>query len=493
MITESLLKNLGFAGAIWLALEWAIRIVALMVVPRNRKPSSGMAWLLAIFFIPVLGLPLYLLISNPKLPKARREAQKNLDRFISATLRKFMDKRGKRDWESGAAVPEKYAPIAKLSEALTHFPVFSGNKVTVIPDYEDVIPRMAADIDKAEHYVQIEFFILTLDKMTEPFFDSVARAVQRGVRVRVLYDAISSRRFPGFKGTMNRLKSDGVMMEAMLPLRIGKEYVRPDLRNHRKIVVIDGHMAYTGSLNIITRNYHRKDDIYYDELVVKTEGPIALQFTAVFATDWYSETKELINSKDLDIDPMAVKSYGNTLAQVLPSGPGYEDENNLKLFTALIHAAQKRIVIVNPYFVPEEALTTAITSATKRGVEVILINSESMDQWMVGYAQRSFYEPLLKAGARIFLYKKPIFLHSKFMIIDDEMATVGSSNMDIRSFELDLEVTLIAYDKKLASTLNKVVNQYLARSKEISLKQWQKRSHREVLVSNIARLTSALQ
>lgn len=488
--------DLGFfesIGSIWLIVDWSIRIVALFIVPRNRKPTAGMAWLLFIFLLPLLGIILFIVLGSPKLPKSRRDAQKTLDSIISKTITDFQINRDAKNLLSVSA-PEKYLALSKLSEGLSRFPVFGGNKVELIPEYNTVIDKIVRDIDSAKTYVHLEYFIISLDEVTMPIFAALGKAVKRGVIVRVMYDSLSTKRYPKHQEMKQRLESDGVFVQPLLPLRFpGKGYVRPDLRNHRKLIVIDGHTGYTGSQNLIQRNYHRKDDIYYDELVVRLQGPIVLQLAAVFLTDWYSETGNLLNYKSTGVVPAEMKSYGSSLAQLLPSGPGYEDENNLKLFTSLIHQAQHKIVITNPYFVPDDALINAITSATKRGVEVIMINSEVMDQWMVGHAQRSFYEILLRAGVKIYLYKAPKLLHSKFITVDGEIATIGSSNLDIRSFLLDLEVTLVTYDARVVKELQKVESRYLSRSSELSLKDWLKRSKRQNLMDNIARLTSALQ
>jgi cardiolipin synthase len=181
------------------------------------------------------------------------------------------------------------------------------------------------------------------------------------------------------------------------------------------------------------------------------------------------------------------------MAQILPSGPGFDNDNNLKLFTALIHGAKKRVVIVNPYFVPDDALITAITSAAQRNVEVTMINSQIMDQAMVGNAQRSYFEELLKSGVNIYQYDLPILLHSKYMIIDDDIAVVGSSNLDMRSFQLDLEVTLVIYDTKVIKSLEKITTQYMKRTHQLKLSKWKLRSMRSKLVENLARLTASVQ
>ncbi len=488
--------DLGFVGTIgtaWLIADWVIRIAALFIVPKNRKPTAGMAWLLFIFLFPLPGLVIFILLGSPKLPKARREAQKQIDKIIKKRMK---DLKGNRatDGLLSAEPPEQYQQLANLSQSLGGLPVFGGNNIEVLPEYDEVIDKIVKDIDGAKKYVHIEYFIIALDEITLPIFDAITKAKRRGVVVRVLYDSISTKRYPKWKQMLARLKTDGVDAQPMLPLRFpGRGYVRPDLRNHRKLIVIDGEIGYTGSQNLVKRNYHRKDEIYYDELVLRVRGPVVLQLSAVFSSDWFAETQTILDLSKLNPTADKIQIAGTSLAQILPSGPSYDDENNLKLFTSLIHTAKKRIVITNPYFVPDDSLTTAITAATKRGVEVIMINSEVMDQWMVGHAQRSFYEALLKAGVQIFLYRKPILLHSKFITVDGDIATVGSSNLDIRSFLLDLEVTLISYDPNVVSKLIKIENRYLSKSTQITLKDWQKRSKYQNLKDNIARLTSALQ
>ena len=478
---------------IWFAFEWVLRIIALFIVPRNRKPDSGMSWLLFIFLVPEIGWIAFLIFGFSKLPKGRRDAQATLDGYIQQAMQYVVSQWKDEAHLIEAQPPEKYGSSVKLSRGLTHLPLFTGNTIQPISAYSDVITRIVKDIETAKHYVQIEYYILALDETTEPFFAALEAAVERGVTIRVLYDAFGSRKFPRKKEMLARLKSAGIEAHAMLPLRMpGKKYTRPDLRNHRKLVVIDGVVGYTGSLNMIKRDYHRKDDIIYDELVVRLEGPIVLQLEAVFLNDWLAETGQVIGGRTVDFADQ-LKLKGKMPAHVVPSGPGYEYENNRKLFTSLFHAAEKRITIVNPYFVPDQSLISALTSAAARGVKVTLINSEAIDQVFVAHAQRSYYEEMLRAGAEIYLYKKPALLHAKFAIIDNDACFVGSSNMDIRSFELNQELTVTSYDKTFVAEMQKVTDHYLKNARIVTESEWKKRPPRKQLLDNIARLTSSLQ
>ncbi len=477
----------------WVAFQWVLRILALFIVPRNRKPDSGMSWLLFIFLIPEVGWIAFLIFGFSKLPRSRRDAQVTLDRYI----RQFMQYAAGQ-WKDEVHLinvqpPEKYGNSVKLSVGLTHLPLFAGNTIEPITMYDDVITRITQDIKNAKQYIQIEYYILALDEATEPFFAALEAAVHRGVAVRVLYDAFGSRKFSRKKEMLARLKDVGIEVYAMLPLRLpGRQYTRPDLRNHRKLVVIDGVTGYTGSFNMVQRDYHRKDDIVYDELVVRVTGPVVLQLQAIFLNDWLAETGQMLNDRAVNFSDK-LRLRGGMVAHVVPSGPGYEYENNRKFFTSLFHAAKEQITIVNPYFVPDQSLVSALTSAAKRGIKVTLINSEAIDQVFVAHAQRSYYEEMLRAGVAIYLYKKPALLHSKFAIIDDDACFVGSSNMDIRSFELNQELTLTTYDKEFVARMQTITNDYLKKSRKVTKSEWFKRPPRKQLLDNIARLTSSLQ
>lgn len=485
--------DIQFLTTVWYFFELALMALALFVVPRNRKPTSGMAWLMVIFLAPAPGFILFLILGSPKLPKSRRDAQKTLNQYISRAL-KDVSKEPELKKVINASVSEKYQNVSSLAASLTRLPVFSHNNVVAIDDYYAVFHAIIADIASAKHFVYVEYYILALDDATEPVIEALEQAAARGVTVRVLYDAYGSRKYKRKKEMRARLQAAGVQIHSVLPFRMpGKGYVRPDLRNHRKLVVIDGHVGYTGSQNMVERAYHRKDSIVYDELVTRLTGPVVTQLEAVFITDWFSETGTLpVDSHDM-FEPNRLDAKHNVNAQLVPSGPGYDDENNLKVFTAALYDAKDSITIVNPYFVPDESLIMALVSAARRGVEVRMVNSEAIDQFFVAHAQRSYYEQMLQAGVEIFLYKAPTLLHSKYILIDSDLALVGSSNMDIRSFELNQELTLVIYDEAVVSQLRSITTTYLKHSRRINPRKWLARRRYKQLLDNLARLTSSLQ
>ncbi len=476
-----------------LGLDFVIRVVSVIVVPRNRRPSTGIAWLMAIFVLPFAGFLLFLLIGSYKLPKSRRDKQHAINEFIIETTEGIDKVSEDLPW------PPWFRNVVELNRNLGAMPLVGGNDASLVGDYDESIRRMTADIEKAQRYVHAEFYILSLDKTTAPFFDALEAAVKRGVTVRVLLDHVASVRAPGNRKTVKRLNSMGVKWHFMLPVQPLKgKWQRPDLRNHRKILVIDGDLAYMGSQNVVDRSYNKKGNIkrglMWQDLMTRLEGPIVAGINAIFITDWYSESNELLLRETRAITDDVIEEGEEALdMQVVPSGPGFDGENNLRLFLALLYSAQKRIIITSPYFVPDDAMMYAITTATERGLEVQLFVSEIGDQALVYHAQRSYYEALLKAGVRIYMYQAPYILHAKHFTIDDDVAVIGSSNMDMRSFSLNMEVSLMVRGRTFVDQMRAVEDGYRAVSRELTLDEWHKQPLRSTVLDNLARLTSAIQ
>lgn len=472
------------AGFLYLV-DFIIRICLLIYIPKNRKPTAAMAWLLLIFIIPLFGTIFFFIIGSTKLSKKRRQRQDKINHL----LKQYTDALTASGFVANVGAP--YDIQSKLAEGLTAMAPTKGNHISIISGYDEIIDDAVKKVQSAQSYIYVEFYILALDATTEPFFVALEEAVRRGVTVRVLFDAWGSKKFPHFRTMMRRMSAAGIEWHKILPVSFNpRNYNRIDLRNHRKILVIDNTDAYIGSFNMIDKTYHRKDTISYIELVAHLQGPSVNQAAAVFASDWYLETGRLLPHF---IHSTVPAQTGDSIVQLVPSGSNYRYENNLRVFNSLIQSARKSVIITNPYLVPEESLLGALISAAQRGVRVSILNSEAMDQWMVGHAQRSYYEELLEAGVEILLYKKPQLVHEKFIAVDEEVAIIGSSNLDIRSFQLNLECVVIAYDATVAKALTHHHDTLAKHAKRLSLTTWRKRGVWQSLLDSLARLTSALQ
>ncbi|WJX98802.1 cardiolipin synthase [Curtobacterium sp. 458] len=471
-------------------LDLAIRVFSIIYVPINRKPQTATAWLLAIFLIPYIGFIVFLVIGSTKLPRDRRDKQAEINQYILDQTEGMDRVRKDHPW------PPWLESIVTLNRGLGSMPLVGGNSAELYPDYEESYAEMTRAVDQSRRFVHVEFYIATLDDTTRPFFEALARAQSRGVTVRFLLDHWASRGYPDYKDTLAFLDRAGIEWHLMLPLKpLQGKFQRPDLRNHRKIMVIDGSVAFTGSQNLIDKSYdlesHKKRHMAYKDLFARFEGPVVAGLNALFVTDWYSETDELLLRES---DPVQRADRGDALdCQVVPSGPGFDGENNLRLFNALLYSAQQKVSITSPYFVPDDSMLYAITTTAQRGVEVELFVGEMGDHAMTWHAQRSYYEGLLRAGVKIWLYRAPTILHAKHFTIDDEVAVIGSSNMDMRSFSLNLEVSVMVRGSRFVDALRRVQDAYKEHSFELTLDSWVDRPRRSKVLDNVARLTAALQ
>lgn len=480
-----------FTVLLVLAIDVGVRVAALGIIPNNRKPSEATAWLLAVFFVPFIGIFLFLFLGNSKLSKKRRSKQRAINDLI------YKNTLQKEAIAEENAPPDWFRSIARLNSNLGAMPLVGGNGAKLVQDYEESLHKMAKSIDSAKHYVHVEFYIMSLDKTTKEFFNSLKKAKKRGVVVRVLCDHVGSLQYPDYKRTLEFFEKHDIAYQLMLPIKPLKgKFQRPDLRNHRKLLVVDGRIGYMGSQNIIDSSYNKKKNIkkglHWHELMVRVKGAVVYELDAIFAGDWYAETDELLETHIAGVGTIT-NDYGDNDCQIVPSGPGFEHENNLKLFTSLIYAAQNKIIIASPYFVPDESMLTAISTAAQRGVHVELFVSEIGDQLLVYHAQRSYYEELLKSGVHIFMYKSPTVLHAKHFTVDNSVSVIGSSNMDMRSFNLNMEISLLVYSTEFVDKLRLIEAGYKAQSRELTLDVWLRRPLRHKFGDNVARLTSSLQ
>lgn len=462
--------------------EWVIRIAMLFYVPYRRDAAAARGWLLLIFFLPWEGLLLYALFGRAYLPRQRRVRQQAVREAIDRIYGQFPDTVSLRE-----RAPAELWPALDLTAALSSFPVVGGNRFELIHDYQAALDHLVAGIDAASSQVHLMYYIFADDEVGRRVSDALVRASQRGVAVRVLMDAIGAR--DGLKVHAPALRDAGAEVIALLPLHLFKpDRLRPDLRNHRKIVVIDGMVAFFGSQNIVSSKANR--GLTNEEMVVRAEGPVVKQLHAILLGDRYLETVDLPPEVDVStysFQPPQLPAY----AQVLPSGPGYQTDTTENVMVSLIYAALSRVVLTTPYFIPSSQFVSAMCNAARRGVTVHLVVNRRSNKPFVQFAQESYYDTLLEAGVHIHGYYGN-FLHSKLMSVDECVALIGSSNLDRRSFELNEEVTVLIYDQAVAGDLWQIEQGYIAESTPVDAHSWFKRPAPKRLLQNVARLFDAL-
>jgi len=460
-----------------LAADWLIRVAALLWIPARTRSSSARSWLLLIGFVPLLGLPAYLLLGHPWLSRLRRERQARASRQIRQRQAALTALR----W----CPPDAFsapADVTRLAERLGDFMPTNGNAVELLDDYAGSLQRLVDDIDAATREVHLLYYLMHDDASGRSVADALERAARRGVRCRLLLDAVGAKR--GLRAFRRPLRDAGVCVHATLAGGLAwRRSARMDLRNHRKIAVIDGVLALTGSQNLADPEFVSGHP--NREVVARVRGPVVAQLQALFASDWYIETGEV-----LEVDASPIPSNGHVPAQLLPSGPAYPFENARDVFVALVQRARRRAVLVTPYFVPDEATLGALRVAALSGVSVQLILSATNNQRLTAWAQAGFYDELLAAGVGIALYR-PHFLHAKHLSIDDDIALVGSSNLDIRSFMLNAEAGLLCFDAGVVARLREIEQDYLRESDVLEAEAWKRRPHWRRSVEGIARLADS--
>lgn len=481
---------------LWLlAIDWLIRIAALFWIPTRSTPAAARSWLLLVGFVPLLGLPIYLAFGHPWMSAQRRQRQAQASQLIRDGQQPLRRLRWHPPHDSLAPGPAPNAPlvvgklpddniddIARLAERLGDFMPMVGNTVELLDDYDASLRALLADIDEARHEVHLLYYLMFDDAVGRAFAEALARAAARGVRCRLLVDAMGGKR--GLRAYARSLRTTGVEVRATLARGLPwRRSARMDLRNHRKIAVIDGRTGYIGSQNLAEPGF--VPAFPNREVVARVRGPVVLQLSALFASDWYIETNQV-----LDIDAGQIEHAGDVAAQVLPSGPAYPFENARNVVIASIQRAQRKVVLATPYFVPDDATLAALRIAALSGIEVQLIVSRSNNQTLTALAQAAYYDELLQAGVRIAMYRAH-FLHAKHLSVDDDIALVGSINLDIRSFALNAEAGLLCYDAGVVARLRAIEADYLADADVLDLASWRKRPFWRRSLEGIARLADS--
>jgi len=462
--------------------EWAIRIVMLPVVMHRRQPSTATAWLVVIYFEPYIGLALYWLFGANRLP--RRRIQRHAEALEQIRYARHSGSMATR--LPRPDLTEEQWSLVGLAEQLGEMTAVSGNDVSLMTDTREVIDTLIADIDAAERHVHLLFYIYDDDATGEAVGDALIRAEQRGVECRVLADEVGS--WHSFRGLFRRLEAAGVEVRAALPVNpFRRKLARIDLRNHRKIAVIDGRAAYTGSQNIVDPTYGSRDLIWHDAML-RITGPIVLDLQRVFVEDWYFETGRILDDDALFPEPV---ESGDIPMQCLPSGPSYTNLSYQRLVVAALHMARSRVTITSPYLAPDESVMVALQLAVLRGVQVDVIVPRRSDQRLAQAVGRSFYDDLLDAGVHLYLHRDGL-LHAKIISVDETFSLVGSSNFDIRSFYLNFELNMLLFGPDITSRVREQQERYITESQRLTEEEWDRRPGFKRYAQSVARLLSPL-
>lgn len=464
-------------------------VLAVRVLMRRRPTGVSLAWLLVIALLPVLGPVWYLLVGERHLGQRRAARSRALLKTFESWLKRLP--------EDCLVEPARLSGLAlavnRLSQGLIGLPALSGNQMTIYAAADEILRTIIGDIERARSTCHLEFYIWNPGGLADAVAEALLGAAARGVRCRVLLDGVGSREF--FESRWpDVLRGGGVELVEALPASLLRAAIqRIDLRLHRKIVVIDGEVAYTGSLNLVDPRFFKEDAGVgqWVDAMVRLEGPAVQVLNAIFIWDWEVETNERLSELIILSDVKPLTPVGSACVQVVPSGPGFTSGVIHELLIQAIYAACAEIAITTPYFVPDDAILSALVNAARRGLEVTIILPREVDSWLVRHASRACFEELLDAGVRIYGFGGGL-LHTKSVLIDGQVAFFGTVNLDMRSFWLNFEVTLLVYDDNFGARLRILQKSYQKDSEPVSRRALTNRSLGERLLDHIALLWGPL-
>lgn len=420
-----------------------IIITMVRVLMDNRQPAKTMAWMLVLMFIPFLGIILYIFFGQ-NTRKERKIWQQSLDQLTKRSMLEFVEQ---KDFN----IPEEYRTISNLFMNQNLALPFKNNEVEIYTSGYDFFPSLLMEIGKAEHHIHIDTFIISDDPLGRIIADALIDKAKQGVEVRLIYDDVGSWRTPN--SFFTRMRNEGIEVYAFMPVRFPAFTSRVNYRNHRKICVIDGEVGFIGGMNIARRYVQGTPKQSWRDTHVKLTGAAVYGLQRAFLVDWYFVSKVLITERSYY--PEIIIGQNNSLVQVVTSSPTSLWPEIEQGYVRILTNAKHYVYMETPYFLPTDPILFAMRVAALSGVDVRLMIPYETDTKIVEWASRSYVIEASRAGVKILLYRKG-FNHSKLLVSDDAMATIGSTNVDFRSFENDFEANAFFYDKKIALQVKEV-------------------------------------
>ncbi len=444
----------------------------------NRNPVKSLSWVLVLLFLPVVGLIVYLIFGQ-NLRKQKLISRK--------TYRSSVGQPAHRPDELNENLINSdqlnlVRLLHKNSDALT----YPNNKIEIYADGKSTFDAMFAAIRNAKSHIHIEFFIFGNDKISNRLRVLLIQKAREGVRVRMIYDYWGS--FFLSRLYLQTLRDAGVYIRPFLPFRLRLGRSKINYRNHRKLLIVDGEVGFTGGLNVADRYIFGNTLGHWRDTFVRFEGSVVHALQQLFLSDWYFVEQKLITDKKYFPEP---HTFDKNLVQIVSSGPDTDWEAIMQGISSAIMSANKYVYIHTPYFIPNEVLNSCIQMAAMSGVDVRLMIPTRSDSRLSDYCTWSYLGHILEAGVRVYRYKQG-FLHSKAIVIDNYVSVVGSANLDERSFNQNFEANAFIYDEATALQLRTHFERDIENSEEITFEMWNNRKRTQKLKESFARLFSPL-
>ena len=418
-------------------------IVMLKVLMDNREPSKTMAWMLVLWALPMVGIVLYFFFGQ-NTRKERLISQRSLDQLTKRSMLEFAEQRNLH-------IPEEHRTLMQLFKNQSMALPFKDNEIEVYTNGYEFFPSLLREIGKAKDHVHVEMFIFDDDALGNLIADTLIDKAQQGVEVRVIYDDVACWKVRN--SFWERLRDGGVEVHAFMPVKFPAFTSKVNYRNHRKLIVIDGRAGFIGGMNIATR-YVKGVGRPWRDTHILVRGGAVYGIQRAFLVDWYFVDRTLIAGKRY-YPAISPALSNNCLAQVVTSGPITEWPDMMQGFVRVLLTARQYVYIETPYFLPSEPVLFAIRTAALAGVDIRLMLPQRTDSRLLDQASKSYVREILQAGTKIYFYDDG-FNHSKFLVCDDSISTVGSSNIDFRSLEHNFESNIFFYDEGMALRMKKI-------------------------------------
>lgn len=475
----------NFFGFFSIILTISAVVIGIIIFFENRHPTQTLTWLVVFGAFPLFGFIFYILFGR----NYRKEKMYRKKYFLDKQA--FLKIEGERDVseERLETMGEHQQKLIKLAQRIGNSPISFATETKVLTNGEETFSSILEEIKIAKHHIHIEYYIVRDDQISNDIKRALIERAVNGVKVRFLYDAVGS--WTLTKSYIDDLRNAGIEVAAFGPVRLPFLNSQANFRNHRKIIVIDGHTGFVGGLNIGDEYLGRDENVGFwrdTHLMAKGEAVKSLQL--IFLQDWYYSTNHsFLTDEYLSPSLPIVHKHGGV--QMIAGGPDNEWSVIKNIFFSMISSAKESVWIASPYFIPDEDIFQAIKVAALSGIDVRLLVPKNPDKWIVWHASRSYFPDLLEAGVKIYQYKRG-FLHSKIVIVDKELASIGTANMDMRSFHLNFEVNAFLYRTR---STQKLVDDYvedLKESQQLHINSFNKRHIGNRILESTCRLLSPL-